>query len=300
MMPNNHDGIMNRSSRHQRAFLTKGEKIRYRSLLILFNTILYGVAISYIFPFLFLLANSFKDRKMYQANVYNFPANPVMENYQNIFGSNDFYIALGNTLFNTIVTIFLVIIFSFMIAYFTSRYEFKGKKFFYYFFLIGMLIPVHSLLIPTYILYRKIGIINQWYTLIIPYVTFGIPQALFLFDSYLKAIPKSLEEAAVLDGATTPCIMSKIIFPLAVPMAFTIMILNFMSTWNEFSFALVLNNVKAYKTIPLWLQNFQGQYTSNTPLKLTALLVSCIPIILLFIFFREKMMSGIAAGAVKE
>jgi len=292
------DSVMNRTIA-RRSFTSRGEKIRHSLLMWTVNPFLFALAFSYVFPFLFLLFNSLKDKKLYQASMYNFPRPPSWINYQSIFTSGEFYIALRNTLLNTVATICLVILFAFVIAYFTSRYQFRGRKFFYYFFLIGMLIPVHSLLIPTYIQYRKVNIINRWYTLLIPYVTFGIPQALYLFDGYISAIPKSLEEAAVIDGASISYIMRKIIFPLSLPMVATVALLNFMGTWNEFAFALVLNNVKNFRTIPLWLQNFQGIYTSNTPLRLTAMFVSCLPIIIMFVCFRERMMSGIAAGAVK-
>ncbi|GHU74773.1 sugar ABC transporter permease [Clostridia bacterium] len=295
---NSQASIMNRNSTPQR-FLSRGARVRFGVLSLLVNLLLYVFAVSYVFPFLFMLFNSLKDKKLYQASMYSFPTKPLIDNYASILGSDEFYLALRNTLVNTAVTIFFVVIFAFMIAYFTSRYNFRGRKFCYYFFLVGMLIPVHALLIPTYILYRSVGIINKWYTLWIPYVTFGIPQALFLFDSYIASIPKSLEEAAVIDGATIPYTMRTIIFPLSLPMVFTVGLLNFMGAWNEFSFALILSNSKNLKTIPLWLQNFQGQYTSNTPMRLTAMFISCVPILLMFIFFREKMMSGIAAGAVK-
>ena len=120
-------------------------------------------------------------------------------------------------------------------------------------------------------------------------------------DLFIGNVPHhpSIEEAAFVDGASVNYIMTHIIFPICRPITSTVLILNFMSLWNEFSFALVLSSKAQFRTIPVWLTTFQGQYSGNMPVRITAMLIGSLPIIIMYIFFREKMMEGMAAGAVK-
>lgn len=268
-------------------------------LFILVNIILYGFCVTYIYPFLWLFYNSFKDRQQFAKNVFALPSPGTLSAYKQIFGKPEVYNAIFNSVFNTLISLVLIVIITFSVSYFLSRYSFPGRKFLHVFFLIGMLVPVHSLLIPIYILFNRIGMTNNYFALIAPYVTFALPMGIFLYESYIKTIPRAIEESAFVDGATTNQIMMKIMYPICRPITGTVLILNFMGLWNEFSFALILNSNAKFRTIPVWLTTFQGQYSSNMPVRIAAMLIGSLPIIIMYIFFRDKMMEGMAAGAIK-
>ncbi|WP_077534222.1 carbohydrate ABC transporter permease [Massiliimalia massiliensis] len=274
-------------------------RIRIGVLKVLINLILYFLCLTYIFPFLWLFYNSLKDRKQFSVSVFALPNPPTLYAYKHIFSSPDVYRAIFNSVYNTLISLVLIVSISFVLAYFLSRYHFKGRRLIYGFFLVGMMIPIHALLIPLYIEWNSLNMTNSYFALLPAYVTFALPMAIYLYDSYMKTVPRSIEEAAFVDGASVNYIMTHIMFPICRPITSTVLILNFMSLWNEFSFALVLNSKAQFRTIPVWLTTFQGQYSGNMPVRITAMLIGSLPIIIMYIFFREKMMEGMAAGAVK-
>jgi raffinose/stachyose/melibiose transport system permease protein len=263
------------------------------------NIVLYAFCISYIFPFVWMLYSSFKTNSSFIRNIFSLPIPPDPINWQEIFSGNEVWVALANSFYNTLFSMILIVLFSFVVAYFLSRYSFPGRNFLYGFFLIGMLVPIYGLLVPVYIQFIRIGIVNRRFTLLIPYVAFHLPQAIYLYDSYIRTIPRSIEEAAFMDGATTNQIMTTIMFPICQPITGTILILNFLGLWNEFPFALVLVSGAAFRTIPVWLTTFQGQYVTQITLRLTAMFIACVPIIVAFFLLRDKMMEGLTAGAIK-
>lgn len=263
------------------------------------NGILWLFCFTYVFPFVWMLYTSFKTQQAFIMDIFSLPAPPTGMNWKEIFGGPDVYSALINSTYNTALSMVAIVILSFMVAYFLSRYRFRGRNFLYAFFLLGMLVPIHGLLVPLYIQFNRLGLTNKRFTLLIPYVTFALPQAIYLYDSYIRGIPRSIEEAAFVDGATTRQIMTTIMLPMCLPITGTILILNFLGLWNEFPFALVLVAGAGYRTIPVWLTTFQGQYVSQITLRLTAMFVACLPIIIAYLFLRDRMMEGLTAGAVK-
>lgn len=286
----------------------KGSSSRYYSAGRLFgrgvartvvNALLYLFCASYIYIFIWLILNTFKNRATFSMSTFSFPTKFYLGNYLGIFKGGNFFTAFYNSAFNTVVSIVVIVILAFVVAYFLSRYTFRGRNFLYGFFLVGMLMPLLSLLIPLYIQFHNLGIVNKHYTLLFPYIAFNLPMGIYLFDSYMRTIPRSIEEAAFVDGATVNYIMVRIMFPLCLPILGTILVLDFMGIWNEFAFALVLASQPKFMTIPIWLANFQGQYGADIPGRLTAMFISMVPIILIYLFFRERMMQGMMAGAVK-
>lgn len=293
------EGLKNKNKSSTRFY--SGGRILGRGIFkTIVNAILYLFCASYVYIFVWLLINSLKDKPSFSANAFNFPAQIYWGNYTDLFkGGSEFFTALFNSTFNTVFSMIAIVVLAFTVAYFLSRYTFRGRNFLYGFFLVGMLMPLLSLLIPIYIQFNNLGLTNSRFSLIFPYIAFNMPVAIYLFDSYMRAIPRSIEEAAYVDGASVSYIMTRIMFPLCMPIMGTILVLNFMGLWNEFPFALVLASQPQYRTIPIWLASFQGQYGSNIPGRLTAMFVATLPIIVIYLFFRERMMQGMTAGAVK-
>ena len=270
-----------------------------RGVAIGVSVILWLVCVTYIYPFVWMFYNSFKTEAAYRSNPYNVPWPLTIQAYQSIFNRHDVYLSFFNSLFNTVCAIIGVVILSFLVAYFLGRYRFRGRTFLYGFFLAGLFVPGLGLLIPTYIQFHTLGLIGHRYTLLLPYIAGGLPTAIYLFDSYIRTIPRSLEEAAHMDGATITDIIRTIMFPMCLPMTATIVVINFLGYWNEFPLALLLQPTPQFRTMMVWLSMFQSMYEANLTGKLTAMFILTLPVIITYFLFREHMMRGLASGAIK-
>lgn len=137
------------------------------------------------------------------------------------------------------------------------------------------------------------------YTLLFPYVAFGLPIAVFLVESYMHNIPKEIEEAAAIDGSSFNRTLFSIVLPMCKPILVTVGIIQFFSVWNEFTFALILISKEALKTVPVGLTIFKGQYATDYPRMMTAMLISILPAVALYFAFSKQIIKGMVAGAVK-
>lgn len=266
---------------------------------LLLNTLMVLFSITCLFPVIWIFFSSMKTQQEFMLSSMALPKSINFQNYIDVFQSTNMLVYIWNSLRNTIVSLGLTIIVVFPAAYVLSRRGFKGRNFIYNYFIIGMLIPVHALLVPMYIQFKQAGIDNQWYTLIIPYVAFGIPISVMLMESYIKSIPVELEDAATIDGCGFFKTMLLIILPLATPVLATVAIIQFFASWNEFSFALILVKDDALRTIPVGLNAFKGAHDINYPRFMAAIMASMIPAMLLYFSFSKRIISGMMAGAVK-
>lgn len=266
---------------------------------LLLNTLMVLFSITCLFPVIWIFFSSMKTQQEFMLSSMALPKSINFQNYIDVFQSTNMLVYIWNSLRNTIVSLGLTIIVVFPAAYVLSRRGFKGRNFIYNYFIIGMLIPVHALLVPMYIQFKQAGIDNQWYTLIIPYVAFGIPISVMLMESYIKSIPVELEDAAAIDGCGFFKTMLIIILPLATPVLATVAIIQFFASWNEFSFALILVKDDALRTIPVGLNAFKGAHDINYPRFMAAIMASMIPAMLLYFSFSKRIISGMMAGAVK-
>ena len=266
----------------------------------LMNGILILFSVSCISPIIWMIYSSLKTSPEFNRSIIALPEKLIFGNYVDAFRISHMGTYYGNTIFNAAISLVLVICISFVLAYFLSRFKFKGRNLIYFIILFGMLIPIHALLIPLFIQFKTLNMFNQRYTLIIPYVAFAMPFSIFLIESYLSGIPIDMEEAAVIDGCSFMRMLFTIVMPLCTPILTTAAILQlFTKWWNEFPFALVLINDEKLKTIPLGLMNFSSQYSTNYPMKMAALVLAILPVILIYIFFNRKIIEGMIAGAIK-
>jgi raffinose/stachyose/melibiose transport system permease protein len=246
--------------------------------------------------------SSLKLKRQFNADVISIPfGNATLQNYKDILGNPDYHLSesMWNSFRTTAISIVLIVLFTFIVGYILARVRFKLNRPLYVMFLMGMLIPIHSLLVPMYVLFRNLGISNQWYTLLMPYVSFGLPMGIFLVEGYVKSIPISLEEAAAIDGSSFSRTLWSIIMPLCRPILVTVAIIQIFGCWNEFSFALVLIQNVHLQTVPLALTQFKGQFGSDYPLQMTAMLITMSPIVVLYFAFSNQIIKGMVAGAVK-
>ena len=206
---------------------------------------------------------------------------------------------MKNTARNTFLSLILILLIGFVVGYFVARFDFKGRKLLYSYFLLGMLIPIHAIMIPMYILFTKTGLGDSWYTLIFPYTAFGIPISVFLVESYVQNVPRELEEAAAIDGSSFSRTLFSIILPVCKPILVTIGIIQFFSLWNEFTYSLILLSDERLKTISVGLTIFKGQYSTDYPQMMAAMFMAILPAIILYFAFSKQIIKGMVAGAVK-
>ncbi|MDR1617826.1 MAG: carbohydrate ABC transporter permease [Treponema sp.] len=266
---------------------------------IILNVLMLAFSLASIFPFIWMLYSSLKSEAEFALNIISLPAKPVFSNYINAIRTGHMGEYALNSLFNCIVTVVLVGLTAYITAYFLSRYNFKGRALIYGLFVAGMLIPVHSLMVPVFVEYRIAGFLNNRFTLLPVYLSFGMPMAVFLIESFIGSIPVELEEAALIDGSSMVRTMFTIIMPLCRPVLATVVILTFMNAWNEFPFALVLIRDNALKTIPIGLRNFQGAHTAQYTQFMAGMAVSLIPVMVVYVLFYKKIIVGMTAGTVK-
>ena len=268
-------------------------------LKLFINMLVLILSISCIFPMVWMLYSSFKTNKEFNLNIISLPGQLQFSNYVNAIKNGNLIIPFFNSIFSTVISVIFVVVLGFLIAFCLARYQFKGRNVIYTLLLFGMLVPIHSLLVPLFIQFKAIGLVDKQYSLIPPYIAFGLSMAVFLYESFLKSTPIEVEESAFIDGSNLLTVIFRIVMPICKPVITTSLILTFLNSWNEFPFALVLLSKPRLMTMPVALTNFNGQYTVNYPQLLAAMVVAVLPVVLIYLSFSKYVIEGMTAGSVK-
>jgi multiple sugar transport system permease protein len=223
------------------------------------------------------------------------------QNYSDVIADDQFRRAIFNSIGISLIATLLSVVIATLAAYAIARLEFKGKKFVLTTALIIAMFPVVSLVGPLFDMWRTFGIYDTWLGLIIPYMSFTLPLAIWTLSAFFREIPWEMEQAAQVDGATSWQAFRKVIVPLAAPGVFTAAILTFFFAWNDFVFGISLTSTEAARPIPAALSFFVGNDPFNRPASLLAAgaVVSTIPIIVIVLLFQRKIVAGLTSGAVK-
>ena len=263
------------------------------------NTILIIFSLSCIFPVIWLAYSSFKSQREFSQSIIALPQALNIDHYKYIFTKTEMPRYFLNSINVTVVSLVITILVGFILGYFFARFEFKGKHFLYNYLLVGMLVPIHALMVPMYIIFKKFGLSDQWFTLIIPYIAFGIPVTMFLINSYVKSLPREMEQAAAIDGASFTRTLFSIIFPMCKPIVVTVAIIQFFACWNEFSFGLILINSPKLRTIPVGITLLKGQFTADYPRMMSVMVAAILPAMIIYFIFSKQIMKSMVSGAVK-
>ena len=266
---------------------------------VICNGLLLVFSFSCIFPMVWIFYSSFKTQAEFTQSSTALPQALNLKNYISVFTQTKLGMYMLNSARNTILSVLIIIVFSFLAGYVLSRYRFRGRSLIYNYFIMGMLIPVHALLVPMYVQLRQSGLTNHWYTLLFPYVAFGLPISIMLIESYIASIPKELEEAAAIDGCGFFRCLFQIVFPLAMPILSTVAIIQFFAVWNEFSFSFILVNSDTLRTVPVGLTMFKSAYTVDYPRLMAGIMTTTLPVMILYFVFSKRIIEGMVAGAVK-
>ena len=252
-----------------------------------------------IIPLLFIAVSSVKTNEEIFQGAFKLPTRLHLVNYQLIFNENyHLYTYMINSIIYAILVCSASIIINSMAAYALGRMKWKLNKPVMWIFLSGIMIPLHAIIVPLYILTARFQMPNQ-VTLALLFTASTIPFSVFLLRGYLGSVPRAIEESAVIDGSSIPYLFFTIVIPVIKPAIATMTIFNFMGVWNDLMLSLIFLSQDKYKTLQLGLMRFRSATYNDYGLLLTAMMVSIIPIIIVYLFMSEKIIGGLTVGAVK-
>lgn len=229
------------------------------------------------------------------------PSKWTWANYSGIFQTSQFTDALRNSLGIALLSTVIAVVIASFAAYAVARLDFPGKQLLIGASLLIAMFPPISLVNPMFNLWRIVGLFDTWPGLIIPYITFALPLAIYTLSAFFREIPWELDKAAQIDGATQWQAFTKVIVPLAMPGIVTTTILTFIFAWNDFVFAISLTSTTNSRTVPAAIAFFSGSSQFEQPIGTiaAAAVVITIPIIILVLIFQRRIVAGLTAGAVK-
>lgn len=269
---------------------------RYKSTSI----ILFVLGLIFMLPVFILVMNSFKTYDEIINSFITLPKSLYFGNFAKAADMMNYGTALKNSLFVTILTVVLCTIVSFSAAFGISHLQGKKQIFFYLLFTLGQIVPFHTIMIPLSVMMTNFHMNNNLLTLVLLYSGFHCAFGIFTYFGFLKTVPNSLEEAAIIDGCGTLRVIWQIFFPLVLPTTVTIVVLFFLWTWNDFLMPSILLSDSMLRTITVNMYIFKGSTQSDWNLFIAALVLSIIPIIIVYLLAQKYITSGITAGAVKQ
>lgn len=253
-----------------------------------------------LFPFYWTFLTSIKSNTNEAfGSITYFTLHPVFDSYNQLFSGNTHFI---NPMINSFIVAFFTTLLSLTVsmlaAYAFSRYRFKGRKAFMVMFLTNNMFPTVLLLIPLYSIMRNLHLLYTPMSLVLSYTTFTIPFSVWLLNGFINDLPMSLEEAAMVDGANKAQAFLRIILPILIPCLVATGVYIFMTSWNEYTFAVMFTNEKN-RTIPVALKNMIGELGVNWGQLTAGGIITIIPVCVMFFFAQKRLVEGLTAGAVK-
>ena len=244
------------------------------------------------------LLNSLKTKSDLVTNFVGLPKSVTLANFATILLEDDFLLYFRNSLILTVCGTVGCILLSAMAAYGIARYEFKGKSFLSSYFLIGMMVPIQVSVLPLFLILRQLGLLNHLLGLVLVYIS-QISMSCLIFQKFFRTIPKALEESARLDGCHDLKIFFRIVLPICKPVIFTMSLITAIGYWNDFYMPMVLLGNKNVRTLTLAIYQYIGQFTKYMSESMAAVIVTLIPIVIIYFLFSSQIVEGLTGGAVK-
>lgn len=272
--------------------------IKAKKIILLLILIL--IAFTQVFPLYWLITFSLKTNiEIFGENVLGLPHEFMWINYKNALSDGGILQYFMNSVFYSGVTVLVTGLLSAMAGYAIARMKFRWNSFIYSIIALGIMIPTQAALLPLFQLMDKLGLKGGYLGLLIPYISFGIPMSTMILVGFYKGIPKELEEAAYIDGSGVFRCFAQIILPIIKPAIATASIFTFLGTWNELMFANTLVDSSAYRTLPVGIMSFSGQYSTNWGLIGAAMVIATLPTIFIYFLLSNQVQESFVAGAIK-
>ncbi|HBA69962.1 MAG TPA: ABC transporter permease [Lachnospiraceae bacterium] len=274
--------------------------IKQRTLKIITWIFLSLLSLMIIIPLCWMVISGFKSNGDLFTNSFGFPKEWLVGNYTLAWkvGVGKYFV---NSVLVTVVSTVLTVFFSAMAAFALTnhRLAFKGRQVVFVFILAGLMLAPQVSVIPLFKMLTNLKLYNTYWAMIVPYVAFRIPFAVFLMRAYFLGLPVSLDDAAYIDGCNSFGVFRKIVLPLSKPILASAALLTAMYDWNEFMMAMIFTSNDAIRTIPVGVMNLTGTLRTEWGTLIAALTLSAIPIIIVFFIFQKQFVRGIAAGSIK-
>jgi raffinose/stachyose/melibiose transport system permease protein len=261
------------------------------------TTLLVVFAVVWLMPFITIVLSATRTQgDLISRGVFSIPSSIRWENFVEAWNTGGFTTYFRNSLFLILVKVPLGLLIASLAAYPLAKMRFRGSGAIFIFFLVGLAVPVQVTLQPLLVMMKNLGIANSLLALIPPYLAFGLPFQIFVMRGFFRLLPNELIEAVRVDGGSELTIFFRIMLPLSLPPLATLAIIDALATWNEFLIALVLISGNASRTVPVGLLQFQGEYSSQYTLLMAGVLISIIPVLIIFIFLQRYFVAGLAGG----
>ncbi|WP_066523104.1 carbohydrate ABC transporter permease [Curtobacterium ammoniigenes] len=251
-----------------------------------------------IAPVLYIVLGGFRTSSQITTNPAAWPHPWVFGNYAQILTSVTFWGEFANSVIVALLSTIGIVVLGLMVSFVIARYDFRLKGAMYSLFAAGLMFPMVIAITPLYIVIKDLGLVDNLFGLVIPQIAFGLPTTVIILVPFLRAIPNEIEEAAAIDGASRLGFFFRMVIPLSVPGVVTVAILAFIGSWNNYVLPLYILNSQANYTLPLGVQAFSSQYSSDTAKVLAFTSLAMLPALIFFSIFEKRIVGGLT-GAVK-
>lgn len=268
-------------------------------ILAIIYILLVIIAIIYLLPLIWVAITSLKDDAVIFLSPWAMPEKLMFENYTFAWTAGRLGIAVLNSLLVNVISLILSMVLGSMAAFGIGRMRWKLSKPTMTYFLTGMMIPVHCVLIPLFVQFAKINLDDNQWGLILPYVAFSLPLTIYIMTGFFQSLPNELFESACLDGCSIYKVFATIAIPLAKTGLFVTGLMTFVNNWNELLMAMVFISTDEKKTLPVSLSKFVGPYNTNYCQMFAAIMIAIVPTVIVYCAFSNQIVDGLTAGAVK-
>ncbi|MCR5356096.1 MAG: carbohydrate ABC transporter permease [Lachnospiraceae bacterium] len=257
------------------------------------------LALIYLLPLAWVVITSLKDDSVLMISPWALPSRPMFENYSYSWVMGHLGTATLNSFIVCSITLVFSMIFGAMAAFGIAKMRWKLSKLVLTYFMVGMMIPVHCVLIPLFVQFSSLKLSNSLIGIIIPYITFSLPITIYIMAGFFEGIPNELFESACIDGCSVYRMFTTVGVPLAKTGFMVTGLMTFVGNWNELLLAMVFISKEAKKTLPVSLTKFVGPYHTNYCQMFAAIVIAVIPTIIVYCLFANQIVEGLTAGAVK-
>lgn len=252
-----------------------------------------------LFPIIIMVFSGFKSNIEIFQSPFSIPDFTNLTNFAAMATQTNVLLYLWNSVFVTAASLLCIGVLGIMASYALGRYVFTGSGFILLFFMAGLMLPLKLAIIPLFVLFRDLGILNSHLSLIAVYTAMGLPSTIFILTGFIRTLPRELEDAARMDGASEARIMWSIMLPLCRPALVIAGIYNLVPIWNDFFFPLVFIQDDSLKTLPQGMTTFIGEFVTNWGVMFAGLTLAAAPITIVYIILSKQFINGMTSGAVK-
>ncbi len=263
------------------------------------NLLLWGYAVIVLGPLLLVVSNALRPTREIFKNPIGLPTSPSFASFVKAWEEASFNTYFLNSLMITVASVILATAVASLAGYILGRYTFTGSRLLAAYFLAGLMLPFRLAIVPLFLLLNDMGLIDNRMGLILVYAATGIPFSVFILSSFFRQLPKELSEAARIDGAGELTIFGRIMLPLVRPALATVIVFQFVPLWNDFFFPLVLLRSTSKWTLPVGMTRFFGEFQADWSTLFAGLIITTLPLIILFLLATKQIIAGLTAGINK-